>query len=57
MTADEYVQREDFGKKGLVVTSFCAYMDAGKWRYCAIWEELAHEKRPGDPGLFRLAIG
>ncbi len=39
MTSDEYVQRRsDFGQKGLVVTSFCAYQDGGQWKYCAIWE-------------------
>jgi hypothetical protein len=42
MTSDEYVEkRRDFGKKGLVVTSFCAYQDGGQWRYCAIWEKLS----------------
>jgi hypothetical protein len=41
MSADEYVQRRhDFGKKGLAVTSFCAYVDGGQWRYCAIWEKV-----------------
>ena len=51
MTADQYVQRRtDFGKSGLVVTSFCAYQDGGQWLYCAIWEKL-----PGDwPHWFRM---
>jgi polyglycine hydrolase-like protein len=41
MSADEYVQRRhDFGQKGLAVTSFCAYVDGGQWRYCAIWENV-----------------
>jgi hypothetical protein len=44
MTADEYVQRyDDFRKKGLRVTSFCAYVSGSEWRYCAIWEKV-----PGD---------
>ena len=42
MTADEYVQRRrDFGEKGLAVTTFCAYVDGGQWRYSAIWEKVA----------------
>ena len=42
MTADEYVQRRrDFGDKGLAVTTFCAYVDGGQWRYSAIWEKVA----------------
>jgi hypothetical protein len=41
MSADEYVQRRhDFGQRGLAVTSFCAYVDGGQWRYCAIWEKV-----------------
>jgi hypothetical protein len=52
MTSDEYVQRRsDFGQKGLVVTSFCAYQDGGQWKYCAIWEKL-----PGSwPHWFRMS--
>ena len=53
MTVDEYVQkREDYGKKGLVVTCFCAYPDGNDWKYCAIWEKL-----PGSwPQWFRMTF-
>jgi Polyglycine hydrolase-like, structural repeat len=41
MTKAEYEQkRKDYGKKGLVVTCFCAYTDGDQRRYCAIWEKL-----------------
>ncbi len=41
LTSDDYVQRRhDYGKKGLSVTTFCAYNDGSEWRYSAIWEKV-----------------
>jgi hypothetical protein len=44
MSSEDYEQKyHDFGKKGLRVTSFCAYRAGSAWRYSAIWEKV-----PGD---------
>ena len=49
MTSDDYVQRrQDFGKKGLSVTTFCAYKDGSEWRYCAIWGRFPDRGHTGS---------